>query len=66
MGPLNCCDQKKSGAKLPSSSFCFNSSTEIICLIAMRYIRFPLSMRNMEDLMFERGINIRHKTGRLW
>ena len=24
----------------------------------MMYIRFPLSLRNVEDLMFERGIDI--------
>ena len=34
----------------------FNSSPEVIRLVVMMYIRFPLSLRNVEDLLFERGI----------
>ena len=30
------------------------------------YIRFPLSLRNVEDLLFERGIDICHETVRMW
>lgn len=30
------------------------------------YVRFPLSLRNVEDLLFERGIDISHETVRLW
>ena len=30
------------------------------------YVRFPLSLRNVEDLLFGRGIDICHETGRLW
>jgi len=30
------------------------------------YVRFPLSLRNVEDLLFERGIDICHDTVRLW
>lgn len=30
------------------------------------YVRFPLSLRNIEDLLFERGIDICHETVRLW
>jgi putative transposase len=30
------------------------------------YARFPLSLRDMEDLLFERGIDICHKTVRHW
>jgi len=30
------------------------------------YVRFPLSLRNVEDLLFERGIDICHETVRLW
>ncbi len=44
----------------------FNSSPEVIRLIVMMYVRFPLSLRNVEDLLFERGIDICHKTVRLW
>ncbi|MEP0189938.1 MAG: hypothetical protein ABJP70_00300 [Erythrobacter sp.] len=29
----------------------FNSSPEIIRLVVMMYIRFPLSLRNVEDLL---------------
>ena len=32
----------------------------------MMYVRFPLSLRNVEDLLFERGIDICHETVRLW
>ena len=30
------------------------------------YVRFPLSLRNVEDLLFERGIEICHETVRHW
>jgi len=30
------------------------------------YVRFPLSLRNVEDLLFERGIDISHETVRYW
>ena len=45
---------------------CFNSSPEVIRLVVMMYIRFPLSLRNFEDLLFERGIDVCHETVRLW
>lgn len=32
----------------------------------MLYIRYPLSLRNVEDLLFERGIDICHETVRFW
>lgn len=32
----------------------------------MMYIRFPLSLRNVEDLLHERGIDITHETVRFW
>ncbi len=32
----------------------------------MMYIRYPLSLRQVEDLLFERGIDISHETVRLW
>jgi putative transposase len=35
-------------------------------LVVAMYVRFPLSLRNVEDLLFERGIDIRHETVRLW
>ena len=44
----------------------FKTSPEIIGLAVMMYIRFPLSLRNVEDLLHERGIDISHETVRLW
>ncbi|WP_426387642.1 IS6 family transposase [Sphingobium sp. R-21] len=44
----------------------FNSSPEVIRLVVMMYVRYPLSLRNVEDLLFERGIDICHETVRLW
>ena len=32
----------------------------------MMYVRFPLSLRNVEDLLHERGIDICHETVRFW
>ena len=32
----------------------------------MMFVRYPLSLRNIEDLLFERGIDICHQTVRLW
>ena len=32
----------------------------------MMYIRFPLSLRQVEDLLHERGIDICHETVRVW
>ena len=43
-----------------------NSSSEIIRLLLMMYVFFLLSLRNVEDLLFERGIDIWHETVRLW
>jgi putative transposase len=44
----------------------FNSSPEIIRLTVMMYIRYPLSLRQVEDLPAERGIDICHETVRFW
>lgn len=44
----------------------FHSSPEIIRLAVLLYVRFPLSLRNVEDLLFERGIDVCHETVRLW
>ena len=44
----------------------FNSSAEIIRLTVMMSIRYPLSLRQVEDLLFERGIDLCHETVRLW
>ena len=44
----------------------FNSSPEAIRLVVLMYVRFPLSLRNVEDLLFERGIDVCHETVRFW
>ena len=51
----------------PKSPFrYFDSSPEVIRLVVMMYVRYPLSLRNVEDLLAERGIDICHETVRLW
>ena len=42
----------------------FKTSREIIRLAVMLYIRFPLSLRNVEDLLHERGIDVSHEAVR--
>ena len=32
----------------------------------MMYVRFPLSLRNVEDLLFERRVDLCHETVRMW
>ena len=44
----------------------FHSSPEIIRLAVMLYVRFPLSLRNVEDLLHERGVDVSHETVRYW
>jgi putative transposase len=44
----------------------FNSSPEVIRLVVIMYVRYPLSLRNVEDLLAERGIDISHETVRFW
>jgi len=44
----------------------FKTSPEIIRLAVMMYVRFPLSLRNVEDLLHERGIDVSHETVRYW
>ena len=41
-------------------------SPEVIRLTVMMYIRYPLSLRQVEDLLFERGIDICHELVRFW
>jgi putative transposase len=38
----------------------------VIRLVVMMYVRFPLSLRNVEDLLSERGIDLCHETVRHW
>tara|TARA_R110001599_G_scaffold248735_2_gene448629 strand:+ start:19 stop:297 length:279 start_codon:yes stop_codon:yes gene_type:complete len=43
----------------------FKTSPEIIQLGVLMYVRFPISLRNVEDLLDERGIDICHESVRL-
>ena len=43
-----------------------NSSPEVIRLTVMMYVRYPLSLRQVEDLLHERGIDICYETVRFW
>ena len=42
----------------------FSSSPEVIRLVVMMYVRYPLSLRNVEDLLAERGIGLCQSNGR--
>jgi len=44
----------------------FKTSPEIVRLAVMLYVRFPLSLRNVENLLHERGIDVRLETVRYW
>src|SRR5215213_7963362 len=53
--------------RVPASPFrYFNSSPEVIRLAVLLYVKYPLSLRNVEDLLAERGIDISHETVRNW
>lgn len=54
-------------SKKPASPFrYFNSSPEIIRLVVMIYVRFPPSLRDVENLLAKHGIDIYHETVRHW
>src|ERR1700739_4192950 len=44
----------------------FHSSPAVIRLVVMMYIKYPLSLRNVEDLLVERGIDICHEAVLFW
>ena len=44
----------------------FKTSPEVIRLAVMLYVRFPLSLRNVEDLLHEREIDVSHEAVRFW
>ena len=54
------------GMSKPSPFRSFRTIPEIIRLAVMLYVRFPLSLRNVEDLLHERGIEISYGTVRFW
>jgi putative transposase len=44
----------------------FNSSAEVMRLTVLMYVRYPLSLRQVEELLAERGIDICYETVRFW
>jgi transposase-like protein len=44
----------------------FRDSSQVIQLVLVLYVRYPLSLKNVEDLVFEHGIDICHETVRTW
>lgn len=42
------------------------TSREVIQLAVMMYVRFPPSLRNVEGLLHERGVDVCHESIRLW
>lgn len=44
----------------------FNTSPEIIRWAILLYVRYPLSLRQVEELLAERGIDISHESIRRW
>ena len=54
------------GMTQPSPYRYFRASPEIIRLAVTLCIRFPLSLRNMEDLLHERRIEVIHTTQPIW
>src|SRR5471030_1600327 len=51
---------------MPNPFRYFNSSPEVIRLVVMMYVKYPLSLRNVEDLLHERGIYLSYETVRYW
>ncbi len=49
------------------SSFCYvNTSPGVVRQAALLYVRFPLSLCNVEDLLSECATEFSHETVRLW
>ena len=44
----------------------FKTSPEIIRLAVMMYVRFPLSLRQVKNLLHERGIDVSYEAVRYW
>lgn len=54
------------GMSKPNPFRYFRTSPGVIRLAAMMYVRFPLSLRNVEDLLHERCIDVSHEAVRFW
>jgi putative transposase len=50
----------------PDPFYYFKTSRETIRLAVMMHVRFPLSLRNVEGLLYERGVDVSHEAVRYW
>ena len=50
----------------PVSFRYFKTSPEIIQLVVMLYVRFPRSLRIVEDLLDKRGVDVSYESVRYW
>lgn len=53
-------------AKSTNPFLYFDSSPEVVRLVVMICVKYPLSLRNVEALMAERGIDICNASVRPW
>lgn len=44
----------------------YKTSPEVIRWASLLYIRYPLSMRRVEDLLAERGVDVSYESIRRW
>ena len=44
----------------------YDSTLEVIRVTVMIYVRYRFLLRQVEDILFERGINMCHDTVRFW
>ena len=44
----------------------FKTRPKIIQFAVMLYVRFPLSLRNVEDLLHKRGVDVSYEAVRYW
>ena len=51
---------------MPNPFRYFDSSPKVILTAVLMCVKYPLSLRNVEDLLAERGIDICHETVRQW
>ena len=58
--------KRKYRIKPPSPFRRFNSSPEPIRLLVMIYVKYLLSLQNVEDLLLERGSDLCHETVWHW
>lgn len=45
---------------------CFKTSLKVIRLVGMTYVRLPLPLQQVENLLHERSIDVGSQTVRLW